>query len=237
MTMSRGQFVAVTVVLAAAVMAGAGYWAYSAVAGPSTPPQARPPATGSVTNPGAGGGSSVTVPTSASGASPSAAAGASASASAPTSGTPQCLNGDITVSLGQGGGAAGHISVLLLFANGSGHPCYLHGYPGAELVDPSGTLPPLDAVRKLTGYMGGAQGMSAAPTVTLAAGQTVSAVLEWTDVSSGSTASCYTGADSLAVTPPNSTAATKLSLGSGATVCGGFEVHPVLAVIGNTPTG
>ena len=236
MTMSRGQFVAVTVVLAAAVMAGAGYWAYSAVASPSTPSQARPPAAGSVANPG-GGGSSVTVPTSPSGASPAATGSASAAASASASTTPQCLNSDIMVSLGQGGGAAGHISVLLLFANGSGHACYLHGYPGAELVDPSGTLPPLDAVRKLTGYMGGAEGMSDAPTVTLSAGQTVSAVLEWTDVSSGSTASCYTGAENLEVTPPNSTATTKLSLGSSAMVCGGFEVHPVLAVIGNMPTG
>ncbi len=236
MTMSRGQFVAVTVVLAAAVMAGAGYWAYAAVAKPTTPAQARQPGAGA--QPG-GGGSSVSVPTASADAagSSSGPAAPAPTAAASAAGLPECRNADITVSLGQGQGAAGHISVLLLFANAAGHACYLRGYPGAELDDPSGALPPLDAVRKLTGPMGGAEGMAKAPLVTLAAGQSGSAVLEWSDVSAGSTASCYTGADELEVTPPNSTLTTKLSLGSGALVCSDFQVHPVLAAVGDTPKG
>jgi hypothetical protein len=232
MTMSRAQFIALTAVLAAAVMAGAGYLAYAAVGHPAAPPQGRAPASGSGANAG-GDGSPVNVPTS-----PSATVGASASATATASSLAACGNADVSVSLGQGQGAAGHIGVLLLFTNDSGSPCTLHGYPGAELQDPSATLPPLDATRKLTGIMGGAQGLAKAPVVTLKAGQTVSAVLEWTDVpSSDSTASCYTGADGLEVTPPNSTRTTTLSLGSSAEVCGGFQVHPVLPVIGYTPNG
>jgi len=235
MTMSRGQFIAVTTVLAAAVMAGAGYLAYAAVDHPSTSAQGLPPGGGSSA---AGGtdGSPVTVPTSPTAASAAASASPSASASAsPASDVPACADGDITVSLGQDDAAAGHVSVLLLFTNASDHVCTLRGYPGAELVDPTGTLKPLDAVRKLTGYMGGAQGMSKPPVVTLAVGQTVSAVLEWSDVASGSTASCYTSADELKATPPNAQRTTTLALDSSTTVCGGFQVHPVLPLIGNVP--
>jgi Protein of unknown function (DUF4232) len=234
MTMSRGQFIALTAVLAVAVMGGAGYLAYAAV-DRSSPPQAPPSATGTGAPTGTDG-SPVTVPTltatmTASGG-PSASADPSASAPAAAG----CGDDDVAVSVGQGAAASGHISVLLLFTNDSAAACTLHGYPGAELVDPGGKLEPLDAVRKLTGYMGGAQGLAAPPVVTLKAGQTVSAVLEWTDVpSSDSTASCYTGADSLEATPPNSKRTTTLSLGDSALVCGGFQVHPVLPVIGNVP--
>lgn len=233
MTMSRAQFIALTTVLAAAVMAGAGYLAYAAVDHSSTPPQGLPPATGS-----SQAGSPVDVPTSSAtttataSASPSALPGVTASTTAPA-----CGDGDITVSLGQGQGAAGHISVLLLFTNASAQACTLHGYPGAELSDPTGTLAPLDAVRKLTGPMGGAQGLSKPPVVTLAVGQTVSAVLEWTDVPAGNslTASCYTSSDTFQATPPNSKRSTTLALGSSAMVCGAFQVHPVLPLIGNAP--
>lgn len=235
MTMSRGQFIALTTVLAAAVMAGAGYLAYAAVDHSSTPPHALPPATAS-----SAAGSPVDVPTSSATTAATASAGASPSAlpSVTASTAPACGDGDITVSLGQGQGAAGHISVLLLFTNASAHTCTLHGYPGAELSDPTGTLPPLDAVRKLTGPMGGAVGLAKPPLVTLAVGQTVSAVLEWSDVPSGSssTASCYTSADTLEATPPNSKRSTSLALGSSAMVCGAFQVHPVLPLIGNAPT-
>jgi hypothetical protein len=230
MTMSRGQFVAVTIVLAAAVMAGAGYLAYSAVSDASAPP--RSPSSGDARTAAVSGSSPVIVPTTPG----SAVASASASSSASADTAPPCQNGDITVSLGQTEGATGHISVLLLFANDSGHPCVLQGYPGAELTDPSGTLPPLDAARKLTGFMGGARGMSKPPRVSLAPGQTVSAVLEWSDVTaSTSTASCYTGSAVLEATPPNTTQSTTLSLGGGALVCSGFQVHPVLPLIGSVP--
>lgn len=231
MTMSRSQFIALTTVLAAAVMAGAGYLAYAAVDHSSTPPRSLPPATAS-----SAAGSPVDVPTSS--ATTTATAGASPSAVPSTSApsAPACGDGEITVSLGQSQGATGHISVLLLFTNASGHTCTLHGYPGAELSDPSGTLKPLDAVRKLTGPMGGAQGMSKPPVVTLAVGQTVSAVLEWTDVPSGdSTASCYTSSDTFEATAPNLHQSTTLALASATQVCGGFQVHPVLPLIGNAP--
>lgn len=234
MTMPRGQFIALTAVLAAVVMAGAGYLTYSAVSHSPTSAQARPPATGSGPTPGQDG-SPVTVPT---GSLNGIAAGdPSATATPPTGKAPECGNGDVTVSLGQSQGAAGHISVLLLFTNDVSHPCTLHNYPGAELTDPSGSLPALDASRTLVGFMGGAKGLSRPPVVPLNPGQTVAAVLEWTDVTSGSTAACYTGKVSLGVTPPDTTQTTKLNLGPSAMVCGGFQVHPVLPVVGNTPTG
>lgn len=233
MTMSRGQFIAVTVALAAAVMAGAGYLAYAAVGRSPSHPQAgiRSGATGAGQSPDA---SPVTVPTTSNTAGDTPAS-ATATASAP--GPSACGNADITVSLGQGQGAAGHVSVLLLFTNDSASPCTLHGYPGAELQDPTGALPPLDAVRRLTGFLGGAEGMTRPPVVKLAAGQSVSAVLEWSDVSSSSSsADCYTGSDTLEVTPPNATRTTALNLGSSALVCGGFQVHPVLPLVGSAPS-
>jgi hypothetical protein len=234
MTMNRGQFIAVTAVLAAAVMAGAGYLAYAEV-GHTSAPQGPPSSLGSSATAGSDG-SPVTVPT-ISATDTAASSSASATASASAAGTADCADGAVTVSLGQGQGATGHISVLLLFVNDSAGPCTLHGYPGAELVDPSGTLKPLDAVRELTGFMGGAEGMAKPPVVALKPGQTVSAVLEWTDVPTGnSDASCYTGSDLLQVTPPNSKQTTSLKLGSSAMVCGAFQVHPVLPVVGNAPT-
>lgn len=237
MTMTRGQFIALTAVLAAVVMAGAGYLTYAAVSHSSTSPQARPPATGSGPAQGQDG-SPVTVPTG--GLNGAAAADPTASAAAPTANppagkVPECGNGDVTVNLGQSQGATGHISVLLLFTNDTSHPCSLHNYPGAELTDPSGTLPPLDASRTLVGFMGGAKGLSHPPVVPLGPGQTVAAVLEWTDVTSSSTAACYTGKDVLGVTPPDTTQTTKLNLGPSAMVCGNFQVHPVLPVVGDTP--
>jgi hypothetical protein len=233
--MTRGQFIAVTTVLAAAVMAGAGYLAYSAAAGPS---KANPPGTvDTVRTQGAGAQLGTPGPSGAASTPAQTFSTPSGATTGVVAGPPECRNADVTVSLGQSDGGTGHISVLLLFTNDSQRLCYLHGYPGAELVDPSGVLPSLNAVRRLTGFMGGAVGMAKAPVVPVAVGQTVSAVLEWTDVtSSTSSASCYTGADELQVTPPNSTLTTTLALGSSAEVCGGFQVHPVLPVVGNVPT-
>ncbi|MFI6167159.1 DUF4232 domain-containing protein [Nocardia sp. NPDC051052] len=54
-------------------------------------------------------------------------------------GVPACASGDLTVSLGQQGGAAGSIYVPIVFTNAGTAPCTLSGYPGVSLA--TGTPP------------------------------------------------------------------------------------------------
>lgn len=137
----------------------------------------------------------------------------------------------------------GHISVLLLFANVGSRPCSLRGYPGVALADLHGRVL-LNAARSLTGYLGGAEGMSAPPLVTVNPGQSVSALLEWGDVpTSTSLAGCQSTANvETLVTPPNLTRTTTLgspdsTSGNWPVVCGALDVHPVLAGVYNRPPG
>ncbi|MFI6040027.1 DUF4232 domain-containing protein [Nocardia sp. NPDC051321] len=54
-------------------------------------------------------------------------------------GVPTCAPGDLTVSLGQQGGAAGSIYIPIVFTNTGTAPCALSGYPGVSLA--TGTPP------------------------------------------------------------------------------------------------
>lgn len=54
-------------------------------------------------------------------------------------GVPACAPGDLTVTLGQQGGAAGSIYVPIVFTNTGTDPCALSGYPGVSLA--TGTPP------------------------------------------------------------------------------------------------
>ncbi|MFD6158630.1 DUF4232 domain-containing protein [Nocardia sp. NPDC060256] len=49
-------------------------------------------------------------------------------------GVPLCASGDLTVSLGQQGGAAGSIYVPIIFTNTGPTPCALSGYPAVSLA-------------------------------------------------------------------------------------------------------
>jgi len=154
--------------------------------------------------------------------SPSGDGGAGASAHAQAGGGAACTGTQLHVTTAEGGAAAGHLGMVLVFANTGSTACTLAGYPGAALSGSGGgTL--LNAQRTLSGYIGGAQAVNA---VTLAAGASASALLEWSDVPTGN--GCPgAGAAALLVTPPNTTATTALAPINE--VCSGFQIHPVVS--------
>lgn len=210
--MTKGQFVLVTAALGLLTMGGAGYIAYA-----NTPPSQH----GSGSDAGAtsgggqqGGGNGGTIPLKSSGA------GAKDS----TSSDPACVNGDVQVSDTSGGGAAGTISLVLIFHNISGHTCHLTGYPGASIVGPGGE-DLLDATRDHTA-------VGKVSDVTLAADGEASALLQWSDVpdSAGPSGCQVQNAANLMVTPPNFTQSStlKISGSPGTEICSGFAIHPVV---------
>ena len=149
-------------------------------------------------------------------------AGGGATANAQAGGTTACSGAQLHVTTADGGAAAGHLSMVLLFANTGSAPCVLDGYPGAALSGSGGSTL-LNAQRTLSGYTGGAHAVAV---VTVAPGATASALLEWSDVPTGNNGCPGTGASALLVTPPNTTATT--SLAPINEVCSGFEIHPVV---------
>lgn len=51
-----------------------------------------------------------------------------------SSGTPRCHTGDLALTQGAGGAAAGTWSLNLVLTNKSGHTCTIYGYPGVSWV-------------------------------------------------------------------------------------------------------
>ncbi|MBV9593048.1 MAG: DUF4232 domain-containing protein [Actinobacteria bacterium] len=125
-----------------------------------------------------------------------------------------------------GGAAAGHQGLVLLFTNQSQTACILSGYPGAAGLNASGAQL-AQAARTPAGMIGGCS-CTTPPALTVAPGTTVSAVVEATDVGPNA----CTPFAALLVTPPNTTASTRLA--ASLPSCG-FEVHPV--VTGKTGGG
>lgn len=233
--MTKGQFAALTAALGLATMASAGYIAYaSSGSHNSSSNNASSSGTGSSNGmSGANGGAIV----------PSGGAAKGTSGASPEAGnsgasgtTPACGNADIQVTTTDDEGATGHLSMLLVFTDSSDHDCLLHGYPGASLLGPKGA-DLLDATRTLYGFAGGAVGatsLSSVPHVLLHPGATASAVLEWSDVPTGSGCAVQ-NAVALAVTPPNTTQTTQIALSGQTEVCAEFQIHPVLSGVKRTP--
>lgn len=156
------------------------------------------------------------------GASASPSGGGGATEHAQVGGSSACGGAQLRVTTGDGGAAAGHLAMVLVFANTGSTACSLDGYPGAALSGPGGSTL-LNAQRTLSGYIGGAKGVD---TVTLAPGASASALLEWSDVPTDN-ACPGAGATALLITAPNTTATT--SLAPINEVCSGFQIHPVVS--------
>ena len=125
----------------------------------------------------------------------------SSSTSTTTASLVRCGAGAITVTAGQGQGAAGTISVPLQFANTGSTPCSLFGSPTVTLLAPSGQVAPTTVqVRSTTGFAD-AGANHAAAVVNLAVGGTAQVDLRYSDVPVGSARSCPT-ATGLAVAFP-----------------------------------
>ena len=131
---------------------------------------------------------------------------ASASNSTPTTtlspavtGPPACATSSLRVTLGVAQGYAGGVYQVIDFANTSGSPCTLYGYPGVSLVSgPPYTQIGLAATR--------ATASAPVKQITLAPGATANALLQIVDALNYPSASCGpTKAAALKIYPPNQT--------------------------------
>ena len=130
-------------------------------------------------------------------------------------GRPACATSQLTASLGQAQGAAGHTFVPLVLTNHGSASCLIQGYPGVSLLDGGGAPIGTPATR--------APGASAA--VVLAPGAGTQATLG-TQNAGISPTPCWAVSTSIKVYPPNQLAS--LTVAGAITVCGGeFTVTPV----------
>lgn len=126
-----------------------------------------------------------------------------------------CDGQALPITTRDGGGAAGHAGLLLVFHNDLPQACTLTGYPGVDAQRSSG--PPVHAVRSPAG-MG-------VHTVTLAAGAYASAVVFWDTTPTGSDP-CTATSTALLVTPPNTAATATVAAHVG--LCN-LQVYPTVA--------
>jgi hypothetical protein len=134
-------------------------------------------------------------------------------ASAPTptttpAGPPGCATSGLTVSLGQGGAAAGSAFYPIEFTNTSSSTCSLYGYPGVSFVSSAGHQVGAAATEDPT---------YPRRLVTLAPGAAAHASLRVVDALNYPTANCHpVTVAKLKVYPPNQTTFLYLSLPSTA---------------------
>jgi hypothetical protein len=153
---------------------------------------------------------------------PPASSSTSSTTSSTTAGLAHCEASGLAGSVVGTQGAAGTIEVTVALENTTTAPCALEGYPGLELVSPSGAALPTTTVR------GGSYSFtdfSAVP-VTVAPGASAYFNLGYSDVPAGS-GPCPDAA-SVWVTPPDDVE--HLVLDTSITACNGtVTVSPVFA--------
>jgi hypothetical protein len=154
-----------------------------------------------------------------------AAAGGTGTGSGTRAAVAECPAVGLVIKTGAGEAAAGHSYLTLIFTNSSATLCFLQGYPGAELTTADGGK--LDAQRTT--------GAPAPSRVTLAFGQSASALIGWEHFPQNGSAAVSPadcpgyGATALLVTAPDQTRLTRLTPpGTTSPVCWGFEVSPVV---------
>jgi hypothetical protein len=136
-----------------------------------------------------------------------------------------CRNGQISVTGAFGGAALGHEGQILLFTNTSQSTCILGGYPGVAGLGAQGNQV-VQAERSLNGYLGGLNnGATTPPIVVVTPGQSISALVEGTDVPVAPATSCPSYPAPL-VTPPNLTVSVRVPL--GLFECSPIQIHPVV---------
>lgn len=123
---------------------------------------------------------------------------------------------------GESNGAAGTIGQVILFKNVSGTSCVLHAFPGVAGLDSSGNqIAQATRVVNLAPFTGSTASL---PTVTLAPGDTASALVFGSDVPTGTATSCVNYA-ALLVTPPNAFQSVRVT--TTLPGCAGLRVGPV----------
>jgi hypothetical protein len=125
------------------------------------------------------------------------------------------------VTPGQSNGAAGSITVPVLFRNISHRTCTLQGYPGVAGLNAAGQQV-VQAVRTPFTHVGPPSAISLAP------GQTASAPVQGSDVPVGTATTCVSY-PKLLVTPPGETHSQQVVVTLPG--CNGLRVGPVVAGI------
>ncbi len=146
----------------------------------------------------------------------------------------RCTTAQLHVSTIGGDAAAGNVSAIIGFVNAGSSACTLNGYPGVAALNAQGQQV-AQAQRVPSGMLGGLHnGSTTPPVVTLGAGQTASAVVEGSDVPSGTATSCASY-PSFLVTPPAETHSVTVAAstgGSGSSQgfpgCAPITVNPVV---------
>jgi Protein of unknown function (DUF4232) len=154
-----------------------------------------------------------------------AAAGGTGTGGGTQGAVAECPAAGLVITTGAGQAAAGHSDLTLIFTNSRATPCFLQGYPGAELTTADGGT--LDAQRTT--------GAPAPSRVTLAPGQPASALIGWEHFPQNGSATVSPadcpgyGATALLVTAPDQTTPTRLTPpGTTSPVCWGLDVSPVV---------
>jgi hypothetical protein len=171
-----------------------------------------------------GGGSSTTSTTSA----PTTTKPANTTTSTTAAGTTRCASASLVGTVAGSSGAAGTIETTIALRSTSTTSCVLGGYPGLQLVSPTGADLPTVVTR-----MGNYSFTAMAPTtVTLAPGQTAYFNIGYSDVPVGTETNCPTSG-SMLVTPPN--AFDHLTVSAMLAPCGGgsMTVSPVFSSTGS----
>ena len=143
-----------------------------------------------------------------------------------------CSGLELAVTAGSSGAAGGHNAITILFTNTGRTACRLDGYPGVAGLDASGNQV-AQAARTASGYLGGLANSASAPVpVPLQPGAIASALVEAVDNPQNGASSCPVY-PALLVTPPNTTASTRVDAhgpnpSGGLWNCAAFDVHPVV---------
>lgn len=128
--------------------------------------------------------------------------------SASAASTTRCHTGGLTGHVEGHGEGAGQRYAFLGLTNTTRSTCTVYGYPGLQLVGPSGAALPTRAQRDAA---------QSATTLTVQPGQTVWATLHWTVVPADDEAStmCAPDPTGLRVIPPDETAQLSMAFGYG----------------------
>jgi hypothetical protein len=130
-----------------------------------------------------------------------------------------CRLSELSVTPGQSNGAAGSITVPVLFKNISQRTCTLQGYPGVAGLNAAGQQV-VQAVRTPFTHVGPPSAISLTP------GQTASTPVQGSDVPVGTATTC-TSYPKLLVTPPGETHSQQVVVSLPG--CNGLRVGPVVA--------
>jgi hypothetical protein len=135
-----------------------------------------------------------------------------------------CAARDLVTTLAGSQGAAGTFELTFALRNTSTAPCPMEGYPGAQLLDASGTELPTHVVSG-----GNLAFTNFAPSpVTLAAGANAYFNLAYSDVPTGTETTCPTAAQ-IEVTPPHAVDHDTVAVHITVCAAGTLTVSPVFS--------